>query len=91
MKKELATATKYTYKYVEGRYVEGKYVKGKDVLLNKSKVYLVIIDEKQIIDEDGDRYYSGRKIGKSAPSNWCSKDYNGYYNSYKNIVRESEC
>ena len=81
MKKELATATKYTYKYVEGKHV----------LLNKSKVYLIIIDEKRIIDEDKDRYYSGRKIGKTAPTKWCSKDNQGYYNIYRNIVREGEC
>ena len=81
MKKELATATKYTYVYKNG----------KDVLINKAKVYLIIIDEKQIIDEDKDRYYSGRKIGKNALANWCSKDNQGYYNSYKNIVRVSEC
>lgn len=81
MKKELATATKYTYVCKNG----------KDVLINKAKVYLIIVDEKQIIDEDKDRYYSGRKIGKNALANWCSKDDQGYYNAYKNIVRVSEC
>lgn len=81
MKKELATATKYTYV----RKNE------KNVLINKAKVYLIIIDEKQIIDEDKDRYYSGRKIGKNALTKWCSKDEQGYYNAYKNIVRVSEC
>lgn len=81
MKKELATAIKYTYLYDGGE---------RKALLNKSKVYLMIIDDRQIIDEDGDRYNSGRNIGKT--TTWyCSSDCQGYVNVYKNIVRESEC